>query len=190
MFLGMRQLLRWVTNSPSFEKSLSEGTDVAGMHKKCFALSDNCGSIDAYSFHQARGSACLRIGGSSLNLFSSNFGLMVDSEVALSWLLILRSRAAHSPHAGVSSVVERRSSDADGDAVLVCGTRILCISISSSFCGISSVWNANFLNLGSKNVDTVTANCSSRDGKWRFIWLKSSVLSRLLSAILQKWWRE
>ena len=39
--LGLRQLLRWETNPPAFEKSLSEGTDVAGMHKKCIALSDN-----------------------------------------------------------------------------------------------------------------------------------------------------
>ena len=36
---GFTQLLRWETIS--LEKSLSEGTDVAGMHKKCIALSDN-----------------------------------------------------------------------------------------------------------------------------------------------------
>ena len=40
--LGLRQLLRWETSSPAFEKSLSEGTDVTGIHKKCIALSDNC----------------------------------------------------------------------------------------------------------------------------------------------------
>ena len=38
---GFTQLLRWETISPAFEKSLSEGTDVAGVHKKCIALSDN-----------------------------------------------------------------------------------------------------------------------------------------------------
>ena len=39
--LGFTQLLRWETISAAFEKSLSGGTDVAGMHKKCIALSDN-----------------------------------------------------------------------------------------------------------------------------------------------------
>ena len=39
--LGLRQFFRWDTSSPAFEKSLSEATDVAGMHKKCIALSDN-----------------------------------------------------------------------------------------------------------------------------------------------------
>ena len=39
MFLGLRQLLRWETSSSAFEKSLSEGTDVAGMHKKIIMLS-------------------------------------------------------------------------------------------------------------------------------------------------------
>ena len=41
LVLGLRQLFRWQTSSPAFEKSLSEDTDVAGMHKKCIALSDN-----------------------------------------------------------------------------------------------------------------------------------------------------
>ena len=39
--LDLRQLLRFETSSPAFEKSLSEGTDVAGMRNKCIALSDN-----------------------------------------------------------------------------------------------------------------------------------------------------
>ena len=41
IILDLRQLLRWETSSPAFEKSLSEGADVAGMHEKCIALSDN-----------------------------------------------------------------------------------------------------------------------------------------------------
>ena len=43
IILGLRQFFRWDTSSPAFEKILSEGTvtDVAGMHKKCIALSDN-----------------------------------------------------------------------------------------------------------------------------------------------------
>ena len=39
--LDLRQLVRWETSSPAFEKSLSEGTGVAGMRNKCIALSDN-----------------------------------------------------------------------------------------------------------------------------------------------------
>ena len=35
---GFIQLLRWESISLAFEKSLFEGTDVAGMYKKCIAL--------------------------------------------------------------------------------------------------------------------------------------------------------
>ena len=39
--LDLRQLVRWETSSPAFEKSLSEGSGVAEMRNKCIALSDN-----------------------------------------------------------------------------------------------------------------------------------------------------
>lgn len=74
MFVSFRQLRLCDTSSPAFEKSLSDGTDDAGMQRNLLVRSLSLGKSAACTFHHASGSSSLEIWASSKYLLSSICG--------------------------------------------------------------------------------------------------------------------
>lgn len=67
------------TVSPAAENTLSEGTDVPGMHKYCLARLANLGNRLAFSFHQSTG-LISRPMGLSLRKFLTSVSQLVRAD--------------------------------------------------------------------------------------------------------------
>lgn len=56
-FLSFNMLRLCEINSPALEKSLSEGTDEAGIERNFFARTESCGNSADFFFHHESGSS-------------------------------------------------------------------------------------------------------------------------------------
>lgn len=176
----------WETNSPAFENSRSDGTDVGGIQRYCLATCFMRGKRDSFSFHHCKGSFDLRKRNSSLNLCISICGQVIGWLTWEMWGWTFMSKAAQMPLLGSCRWTGCTHS---GDFSWHVCTFLFSLffiwhkTSSSAFWRLQLWPKTNPLNRGSRNVDEAFTVLSSTHLN-RFLMISCSFTLRLESCEL------